>query len=176
MDEMRGWRVVLSSLSATVLLVGGVGVLSVMLISFADRRYEIGLRKSMGASDGEILVQFLLEALVLAAVGAFVGTAGGAALCRAALADCFPWGLVVNPTGWPSPGPWPSRSPSSSASTPPSAPRASRPWRRCADAPEALQKYSRPVPGRAAQGGRQGEAPGQIRATKQRGQRLTHNG
>ena len=98
MDEMRGWRVVLSSLSATVLLVGGVGVLSVMLISFADRKYEIGLRKSLGASDGQILVQFLLEAMVLAALGASAGTAGGAALCRA-LSPMFPWGLVVNPYG-----------------------------------------------------------------------------
>ena len=73
LDQMRGWRVVLTSLAATVLLVGGVGVLSVMLISFSDRRYEIGLRKAMGASDGEILVQFLLEACVLAAVGASFG-------------------------------------------------------------------------------------------------------
>ena len=98
MDEMFGWRVVLSSLAATVLLVGGVGVLSVMLISFSDRRYEIGLRKSLGASDGQILVQFLLEALVLAAVGAFLGTVGGTVLCRA-LSPMFPWGLIVNPIG-----------------------------------------------------------------------------
>lgn len=98
MDEMFGWRVVLSSLAATVLLVGGVGVLSVMLISFSDRRYEIGLRKSLGASDGQILVQFLLEALVLAAVGAFLGTLGGTVLCQA-LSPMFPWGLVVNPIG-----------------------------------------------------------------------------
>ncbi|MEO8056338.1 MAG: ABC transporter permease, partial [Acidobacteriota bacterium] len=98
MEEMRGWRVVLTSLAATVLLVGGVGVLSVMLISFSDRRYEIGLRKSLGASDGQILVQFLLEALVLAAMGATAGTLGGAALCRV-LSPKFPWGLVVNPMG-----------------------------------------------------------------------------
>ncbi len=98
MNEMRGWKIVLLSLAATVLLVGGVGVLSVMLISFSDRRFEIGLRKSLGASDGEILLQFLLEATVLAALGAFVGTAAGATLCRA-LSPMFPWGLVVNPLG-----------------------------------------------------------------------------
>jgi len=98
LDEIRGWRIVLSSLAATVLLVGGVGVLSVMLISFSDRRYEIGLRKAMGASDGEILVQFLLEACVLAALGASVGTFLGAVLCEA-LSSKFPYGLVVNPVG-----------------------------------------------------------------------------
>ena len=97
-EQMRGWRVVLYSLAGTVLLVGGVGVLSVMLISFSDRRYEIGLRKAMGADDHQILMQFLLEAVVLAAIGASFGTLGGAALCRA-LSDQFPYGLVVNPLG-----------------------------------------------------------------------------
>jgi len=98
LKEMRGWRIVLMSLAATVLLVGGVGVLSVMLISFSDRRYEIGLRKAMGASDGEILVQFLLEATVLAALGSAVGTIGGTIVCGM-LSPKFPWGLVVNPIG-----------------------------------------------------------------------------
>ncbi len=97
-NQMHGWSVVLFSLAGTVLLVGGVGVLSVMLISFSDRRYEIGLRKAMGADDHQILMQFLLEAMVLAALGASVGTAGGSMLCRA-LSDKFPWGLVVNPYG-----------------------------------------------------------------------------
>jgi len=98
LDQIFGWKVVLMSLAATVLLVGGVGVLSVMLISFSDRRYEIGLRKAMGASDGEILIQFLLEACVLAAVGASLGTLCGAVLCEA-LSSKFPYGLVVNPMG-----------------------------------------------------------------------------
>ncbi len=98
LDQIFGWRVVLMSLAATVLLVGGVGVLSVMLISFSDRRYEIGLRKAMGASDGEILVQFLLEACVLAAVGATFGTFLGTVVCKALSAN-FPYGLVVNPMG-----------------------------------------------------------------------------
>ena len=97
-SQMHGWSVVLFSLAGTVLLVGGVGVLSVMLISFSDRRYEIGLRKAIGADDGQILVQFLLEAVVLAALGATVGTLAGSAACRA-LSDLFPWGLVVNPYG-----------------------------------------------------------------------------
>jgi ABC-type antimicrobial peptide transport system permease subunit len=97
-NQMHGWAVVLFSLAGTVLLVGGVGVLSVMLISFSDRRYEIGLRKAMGADDHQILVQFLLEAVVLAAIGATIGTLAGGAVCRA-LSDKFPWGLVVNPLG-----------------------------------------------------------------------------
>src|SRR5262249_37911881 len=97
-DEIRGWRIVLLSLAGTVLLVGGVGVLSVMLISFSDRRYEFGLRKSLRASDGEILSHFVLEAWGLGALGALAGTIGGAILCRA-LSPVFPSGLVVTPLG-----------------------------------------------------------------------------
>ena len=98
LEQMHGWKVVLLSLAGTVLLVGGVGVLSVMLISFSDRRFEIGLRKALGASDEEIFIQFLLEALVLAALGALLGTLSGALLCQA-LSSNFPYGLVVNPVG-----------------------------------------------------------------------------
>ena len=98
LEQMRGWQVVLLSLAGTVLLVGGVGVLSVMLISFSDRRFEIGLRKALGASDEEIFIQFLLEAVVLAAIGALLGTVSGALLCQA-LSASFPYGLVINPMG-----------------------------------------------------------------------------
>lgn len=98
LEQMRGWKIVLLSLAGTVLLVGGVGVLSVMLISFSDRRFEIGLRKALGASDHEIFIQFLLEAVVLAAIGALLGTLSGGLLCQALSAN-FPYGLVVNPLG-----------------------------------------------------------------------------
>jgi len=98
LDQLHSWSVVLFSLAGVVLLVGGVGVLSVMLISFSDRRFEIGLRKAIGASDGEVLTQFLIEAVVLAALGALVGTVAGGAVCRA-LSPIFPYGLVVNPWG-----------------------------------------------------------------------------
>jgi putative ABC transport system permease protein len=98
LDQLHSWSVVLFSLAGVVLLVGGVGVLSVMLISFSDRRFEIGLRKAIGAGDSEVLVQFLIEAVVLAALGALVGTMAGGAVCRA-LSPVFPYGLVVNPWG-----------------------------------------------------------------------------
>ena len=97
-DQIWGWQIVLQSLAATVLLVGGVGVLSVMLISFSDRRFEIGLRKALGATDHEILIQFILEAMVLAALGAAGGTLAGTLVCKALSAN-FPYGLVVNPMG-----------------------------------------------------------------------------
>jgi putative ABC transport system permease protein len=97
-SDMRGWKIVLLSLAATVLLVGGVGVLSVMLISCSDRRFEIGLRKALGASERQIFLQFLLEAAVLSALGALAGTLAGALVCRG-LSPRFPFGLVVDPLG-----------------------------------------------------------------------------
>ena len=131
LDQIFGWTVVLTSLAATVLLVGGVGVLSVMLISFSDRRYEIGLRKAMGASDSEILIQFLLEACVLAAVGATARDRPRHRRLQGPLREASP--MASSSTRWAcsSPGSRPSSSPSSSACIRPCARRASRRWRRC---------------------------------------------
>lgn len=98
MAEMRNWRIVIACLAGTVLLVGGVGVLSVMLISFSDRRFEVGLRKAVGATDAEIFIQFLLEAAVLACLGSLAGTTLGAFVCRL-VSDQFPYGIVINPFG-----------------------------------------------------------------------------
>lgn len=95
---VKGWRFVLNCLAGTVLLVGGVGILSVMLISFSDRRFEIGLRKSLGATDGQIFVQFLLEAIVLASLGAFSGTMAASFACTT-LGHKFPYGLPLNVYG-----------------------------------------------------------------------------
>lgn len=98
MAEMRNWRIVIACLAGTVLLVGGVGVLSVMLISFSDRRFEVGLRKAVGATDAEIFIQFLLEAAVLACLGSLAGTTLGAFVCRL-VSNQFPYGIVINPFG-----------------------------------------------------------------------------
>ncbi|MDE3151539.1 MAG: ABC transporter permease [Gemmatimonadota bacterium] len=71
---------VMITLSAIGLLVGGVGVVAIMMISVTERTREIGVRKAMGATRGVILWQFLVEAATLTSLGAIAGLAVGGAL------------------------------------------------------------------------------------------------
>lgn len=63
----------IAGIAAISLLVGGIGIMDVMLVSVAERMHEIGIRKALGASNRQILLQFLTEASVLSLVGGIVG-------------------------------------------------------------------------------------------------------
>ena len=95
---LRNWRIVFFSIAGVSLLIGGVGIFSVLKISVGERLFEIGLRKSMGATNLEIFGQFLIESVTLSAVGAAVGLAGGIALVKV-IARFFPAGLPVSMFG-----------------------------------------------------------------------------
>ncbi len=64
----------LGSIGAISLLVGGIGIMNIMLVSVTERTKEIGLRKALGAHDSDILLQFVVEALVLCTLGGLIGT------------------------------------------------------------------------------------------------------
>jgi putative ABC transport system permease protein len=86
----------LLGLGAVALLVGGVGVANTMVISVLERRGEIGLRRSLGATRGQVRVQFLSESLLLSLLGGAVGAALGT-LATVAYATSQGWPPVVPP-------------------------------------------------------------------------------
>ena len=71
--------VLLTAVAAISLLVGGIGIMNIMLVSVTERIKEIGLRMSIGATPANILMQFILEAIVLSTVGGAIGVAVGVA-------------------------------------------------------------------------------------------------
>ena len=98
--------ILLGVIASVSLLVGGIGIMNIMLVSVTERTREIGLRKALGATNKDILTQFLLEAVMLTATGGIIGIILGALfsyiislVLRNALAldwsFIFPWSAAI---------------------------------------------------------------------------------
>ncbi|MEO8696456.1 MAG: ABC transporter permease [Acidimicrobiales bacterium] len=86
-------------LGVVALIVGAVGVANIMIISVLERRSEIGLRRALGATRGQIRTQFLSESILLAVVGGVVGVLAGAA-ATAVYANTKHWAVVIPVEAW----------------------------------------------------------------------------
>jgi putative ABC transport system permease protein len=80
----------LAGIAAVSLLVGGIGIMNIMLVSVTERTREIGIRKALGATRNNILLQFLVEAVVLCIAGGAIGVAAGSG-ATAILRQSFGW-------------------------------------------------------------------------------------
>lgn len=87
----RTFNLVLGSIAAISLLVGGIGIMNAMLAAISERIREIGIRRACGASSEHILIQFLLETLILTCLGSLLGLLAGFALAQ----------LISWLAGWP---------------------------------------------------------------------------
>jgi len=97
LNESTGtFTLLLAGIAGVSLLVGGIGIMNIMLVSVTERTHEIGVRKAVGATRANILLQFLAEAVMICLVGGLIGVSAGVAGAKA-LSDAFAWTIAIDP-------------------------------------------------------------------------------
>jgi ABC-type antimicrobial peptide transport system permease subunit len=99
-ELFKAMTAVMTAIAAISLVVGGIGIMNIMLVGVAERTREIGIRKAVGASNGDIVIQFLMESLIIGFVGGFLGYITGYALAFAVstflyFPPAFTWPIVA---------------------------------------------------------------------------------
>src|SRR5207245_5154102 len=90
-QQGRLFTVLLASIASISLLVGGIGIMNIMLVSVTERTREIGIRMAIGATEGDVQQQFLIEAIVLSLLGGAIGIFLGVTVSY----------LITETLGWP---------------------------------------------------------------------------